>query len=94
MIIDYVSPGDPNLTPNQIRAISDALNAAAGSGRRIIVLPPNSKVVRGDRPERGLRHWWQRQRLAAKTRKLTAQVQAGTLSVNGARAKLGLEPWK
>jgi hypothetical protein len=94
VIVDYVSPGDPNLTPNQIRELQDALNEwAEAAGRTVVVLPPNSMVSRGDRPERGLRHWWQRQRLGRMIRKLTAQVQAGTKSVNQARAELGLEPW-
>ena len=43
----YISPGDPNLTPNQIRELQDALNAIAGDPafhHKVIVLPPGSKV--------------------------------------------------
>lgn len=43
----YISPGDPNITPNQIRELQDALNAIAGDPawhHKIIVLPPGSKV--------------------------------------------------
>jgi len=49
--VDYISPGDPNLTPNQIRELQDALNEIAADIKykhKIIVLPPNSKVVRLD----------------------------------------------
>jgi hypothetical protein len=43
----YMSPGDPNLTPNQIRDLQDALNAFAGDPawkHKIIVLPAGSKI--------------------------------------------------
>jgi 8-oxo-dGTP pyrophosphatase MutT (NUDIX family) len=43
----YVSPGDVNMTPNQIRELQDALNAFAGDPawhHKVIVLPPGSKV--------------------------------------------------
>lgn len=43
----YISPGDPNITPNQIRELQDALNAIAGDPawhHKIIVLPPGSRV--------------------------------------------------
>ena len=43
----YISPGDPNITPNQVRELQDALNAIAGDPawhHKIIVLPPGSKV--------------------------------------------------
>ena len=44
----YISPGDPNITPNQIRELQDALNAYAGDlawHHKIIVLPPGSKTM-------------------------------------------------
>jgi ADP-ribose pyrophosphatase YjhB (NUDIX family) len=43
----YISPGDPNITPNQVRELQDALNAIAGDPawhHKIIVLPPGSRV--------------------------------------------------
>lgn len=43
----YISPGDPNITPNQIAELQDALNAFAGDPawkHKIIVLPPGSRV--------------------------------------------------
>ena len=43
----YISPGDPTMTPQQIRELQDALNAIAGDTawkHKIIVLPPGSKV--------------------------------------------------
>ena len=43
----YISPGDPNITPTQIRELQDALNAIAGDPayhQKVIVLPPGSKV--------------------------------------------------
>ena len=44
----YISPGDVNMTPTQIRELQDALNAVAGDLAwyfRAIVLPPGSKVL-------------------------------------------------
>lgn len=44
----YISPGDTNMTPNQIRELQDALNAVAGDQvwhHQIIVLPPGAKVM-------------------------------------------------
>jgi hypothetical protein len=43
----YVSPGDVNMTPNQVRELQDALNAISGDIAwrfKVIVLPPGSKV--------------------------------------------------
>jgi len=43
----YMSPGDENMTPNQIRELQDALNAFAGDPawhHKIIVLPPGTRV--------------------------------------------------
>ena len=43
----YISPGDANMTPNQLRELQDALNAFAGDPawkHKIIVLPPGSKT--------------------------------------------------
>lgn len=43
----YISPGDTNMTPNQLRELQDALNAFAGDPawkHKIIVLPPGSRV--------------------------------------------------
>ena len=43
----YISPGDANMTPTQIRELQDALNGIAGDPAyhlKVIVLPPNSKV--------------------------------------------------
>ena len=43
----YISPGDVNMTPNQIRELQDALNAFAGDPawhHKVIVLPPGSRV--------------------------------------------------
>lgn len=43
----FVSPGDPNMTPSQIRELQDALNSIAGDQtwqQKIIVLPGGSKV--------------------------------------------------
>jgi 8-oxo-dGTP pyrophosphatase MutT (NUDIX family) len=43
----FVSPGDPNMTPAQIRELQDALNALAGDQawkHKIIVLPGGSRV--------------------------------------------------
>lgn len=44
----FISPGDPNITPNQIRELQDALQGYAGDQawhHKIIVLPPNAKVM-------------------------------------------------
>jgi len=44
----YISPGDVNMTPNQIRELQLALNAVSGDlGNffKVTVLPPGSKVV-------------------------------------------------
>jgi SPP1 gp7 family putative phage head morphogenesis protein len=44
----YISPGDVNMTPNQIRELQDALNAFAGDQawmHKVIVLPPGSKTM-------------------------------------------------
>lgn len=44
----YISPGDPSITPNQVRELQDALNAVAGDAafhHKIIVLPPGAKVM-------------------------------------------------
>lgn len=43
----YISPGDPNMTPTQVRELQDALNGIAGDPMyhlKVIVLPPGSKV--------------------------------------------------
>ena len=43
----YISPGDVNMTPNQIRELQEALNAFAGDPawhHKVIVLPPGSRV--------------------------------------------------
>jgi 8-oxo-dGTP pyrophosphatase MutT (NUDIX family) len=43
----YISPGDPNMTPTQIRELQDALNGIAGDPAyhlKVLVLPPGSKV--------------------------------------------------
>lgn len=43
----YMSPGDENMTPNQIRELQEALNAFAGDPawhHKIIVLPPGTRV--------------------------------------------------
>ena len=43
----YISPGDANMTPTQIRELQDALNGMAGDPAyhlKVIVLPPNSRV--------------------------------------------------
>ena len=43
----FISPGDVNMTPSQIRELQDALNALAGDvgfKHKIIVLPPGSKT--------------------------------------------------
>jgi 8-oxo-dGTP pyrophosphatase MutT (NUDIX family) len=43
----FVSPGDPNMTPSQMRELQDALNAVAGDQawqHQIVVLPGGSKV--------------------------------------------------
>lgn len=43
----YISPGDPNITPTQIKELQDALNAIAGDPAyhmKVVVLPPGSKV--------------------------------------------------
>jgi 8-oxo-dGTP pyrophosphatase MutT (NUDIX family) len=43
----YISPGDPNITPTQIKELQDALNAIAGDPAyhmKVLVLPPGSKV--------------------------------------------------
>ena len=43
----YISPGDPNITPTQIRELQDALNGIAGDPAfhlKVVVLPPGSKV--------------------------------------------------
>src|SRR6185312_2963660 len=44
----YISPGDPNMTPTQVRELQDALNGVAGDPAyhlKVIVLPPGSKVM-------------------------------------------------
>lgn len=44
----YISPGDTNMTPTQIRELQDALNGIAGDPAyhlKVIVLPPDSKVM-------------------------------------------------
>ena len=43
----YISPGDPNITPTQIKELQDALNSIAGDPAyhmKVVVLPPGSKV--------------------------------------------------
>ncbi len=43
----YISPGDPNMTPTQVRELQEALNGIAGDPMyhlKVIVLPPGSKV--------------------------------------------------
>ncbi len=43
----YISPGDVNITPNQVRELQDALNAYANDQawhHKVIVLPPGSRV--------------------------------------------------
>lgn len=43
----YISPGDPNITPTQIRELQDALNGIAGDPAfhlKVVVLPPGAKV--------------------------------------------------
>lgn len=43
----YISPGDPNITPMQIKELQDALNGIAGDPAyhlKVVVLPPGSKV--------------------------------------------------
>ena len=43
----YISPGDPNMTPTQVKELQDALNGVAGDPAyhlKVIVLPPGSKV--------------------------------------------------
>jgi hypothetical protein len=43
----FISPGDVNMTPSQIRELQDALNALAGDvgfKHKVIVLPPGSKT--------------------------------------------------
>lgn len=43
----YISPGDPNMTPTQIKELQDALNGVAGDPAyhlKVIVLPPGSKT--------------------------------------------------
>src|ERR1039457_3816907 len=43
----YISPGDPNMTPTQVRELQEALNGIAGDPSyhlKVIVLPPGSKV--------------------------------------------------
>ena len=43
----YISPGDPNMTPTQIKELQDALNGVASDPAyhmKVIVLPPGSKV--------------------------------------------------
>ena len=43
----YISPGDPNMTPTQVKELQDALNGIAGDPMyhlKVIVLPPGSKV--------------------------------------------------
>jgi ADP-ribose pyrophosphatase YjhB (NUDIX family) len=43
----YISPGDPNMTPTQVKELQDALNGIAGDPSyhmKVIVLPPGSKV--------------------------------------------------
>jgi Phage portal protein len=44
----YISPGDPSMTPNQIRELQDALNSVANDQAfhwKVIVLPPGSKTM-------------------------------------------------
>jgi hypothetical protein len=43
----YISPGDVNMTPNQIREVQDSLNAIAGDQaykHKVLMLPANSHV--------------------------------------------------
>lgn len=43
----YISPGDPNITPTQIKELQDALNAIAGDPAyhmKVVVLPSGSRV--------------------------------------------------
>jgi hypothetical protein len=43
----FVSPGDPSMTPNQIRELQENLNVIAGDQawkHKLLVLPPGSKV--------------------------------------------------
>ena len=50
----FISPGDVNMTPSQIRELQDALNALAGDvgfKHKIIVLPPGSKTDPQKPPE-------------------------------------------
>jgi len=50
----FVSPGDVNMTPSQIRELQDALNALAGDvgfKHKIVVLPPGSKTDPQKPPE-------------------------------------------
>jgi hypothetical protein len=50
----YISPGDLNMTPNQIREVQDSLNAIAGDQaykHKVIMLPANSKVDPQKPPE-------------------------------------------
>jgi hypothetical protein len=50
----FVSPGDPDMTPNQLRELQDTLNALAGDQawkHKIIVLPAGSKVDPQKPPE-------------------------------------------
>jgi len=50
----YISPGDPNMTPNQIREVQDSLNAIAGDvayKHKVLMLPANSKVEPQKPPE-------------------------------------------
>ena len=50
----YISPGDVNMTPNQIREVQDSLNAIAGDQaykHKVLMLPANSKVQPQRPPE-------------------------------------------
>lgn len=50
----FIAPGDPDMTPNQIRELQDTLNAIAGDQawkHKIIVLPAGSKVDPQKPPE-------------------------------------------
>lgn len=73
----YISPGDPNLTPNQIRELQDSLNAQASE--KVIVLPPGSKLWHISDDDR--------------VSELLHQVRKGLMSVDEARRQLRLKPW-
>ena len=48
----YISPGDPNMTPTQVKELQDALNGIAGDPAyhlKVIVLPPGARLTRSVR---------------------------------------------